>query len=242
MHQAIPILSATALPVFCAAWFAYFSSKAWRGRTRDGIWAVIGGFSAVALALGLFSVGYRFGTSTDWEMLSNADAVSSGLICLFIGAVEEFAKILPVVALCLARRGSVRPREAMALAALSGVGFSAAESSVLMWMGQVSTQEALARVAAAPVTHALFAAPWGLAVGAFFARGKKMPLVYGALLSIATHATYNWSVISAAVPNFIALMVVASLWAWLLWRTEVYRARPARLSVGLPLARTLTNP
>lgn len=213
------------------AWCLYFTQKAWHFETAGwpSVAAVLGGVLAVGFAFGAFSIGDALGVSPTWDVMATGrieDAVSQALT---IGLVEEVAKMLPLLAFACFGQRFTRPRQALLLAALAGVGFAAAESSLMFWGDGVPLTEGLARAAAAPVTHALFAAPWGLGIGGWVLRGKIRPFLQGGLVSVVCHAAYDLSLARAGVPNVFAISVVLALWGWLILRTAPRVSRSSAL-------------
>lgn len=157
---------------------------------------------------------------------------------LVIGFVEELSKAAPVVLLVLLRSGPLRPQHALLFAALAGVGFSAAESALLLDGAQLSWREGLARAVAAPVTHALFAAPWGLGLGALIVRRSYGPAVLGGAVSVWAHALYDLVLARREVPDPVSAALVLLLWAWVILRTAPrFRPVPRRRPLPLPAYR-----
>ncbi len=137
-----------------------------------------------------------------------------------------------MVAIVLIHRKALRPRDGLLLAAFAGVGFAAAELAVLFWEGEVTAAEALARAAASPVSHALFAAPSGLGLAAWVVRARHLPFALGLTTSVGSHALYDLALARSALPNTLAAATVLALRIWLLVRTERRPARAAQTAQG----------
>ena len=214
-----------ALLMFTAAgWFAYFWSKE-HGRPEERwlrLAAGAGGCLAVAAAL----LGYRaveaWGLEASWQDLVSGGTRMAVRISLLIGSIEEVAKLLLALPIAWALRQTLTERTGIILAACVGVGFATAESAFLMSLGELGLRDGLARAAAAPITHALFAAPWGLGLAASFgAHGgaKRFGLGLGLAMSVASHALYDFLLSRPGYPPAVATPVVLALWIWLMVQT-----------------------
>jgi RsiW-degrading membrane proteinase PrsW (M82 family) len=215
-----PHLGAAIFGLTAGGWFTYFRLK---DRTRRPFWlvlaALVGGNIASLVALLVYEALEVSGLGIEWSTLQ-AGGPPAVLSALGIGLVEELCKLLPVAALALFTRRIEKPRDGLLLAACAGVGFSAAENMVLTLAGVPLMVEGLARAAAAPVTHALFAAPWGLGLGAMLKRRRLSPFLIGLATSVMSHALYNFLLARPSVPRAAAAGVILVLWAWvLLWTT-----------------------
>lgn len=225
------------------AWFGYFCRK--EQSTKPLWWkalALLGGYLAVLAAV----FGYRsieaLGCSPEWAVLEGGGSRALGL-CLIIGFVEEGAKMLPVVLLAVWSRRFDRPVEGLFFAACAGVGFATAENTSLWMSGELSVVDGLARAVAAPVTHALFAAPWGLGLGGFLLRRKPSILLLGFAASVVSHGAYDLLLARAQGPSLAAALLVLALWIWLIVHTSPplrRRLRALRTSGG-PAAGALTR-
>ncbi len=210
--------------LFCgtaAAWFMYIRRKGGDGSRSISLrlLAMAGGAIAVRLALAGFDSCSALGLRIEWQELIGAQWSKSVTCSLLIGAIEEGAKMLPVLWI-LALGRFERPVEGLVLAACSGIGFATAESLVLLSDGQLTLWHGLARAATTPITHALFAAPWGLGLGALALRNKVWPLVIGIAASVCAHALYDGVLSRPNIPPVVAAGVVLMLWVWLIVRSE----------------------
>lgn len=221
------------LPVATAAWFAYFTRKGWKGPASTGLLALVLGALAVPQAVVAFELLDGFGFPVTWDGLAFGAYDEALPMALTIGVVEETAKLLPITLIVMLRSGPTPPVHVLLWAALSGVGFAAAESALLFENGELGWRDALARAAAAPVTHALFAAPWGLGLGAYIVRRTYGPVVWGGAVSVLAHALYDLVLARREIPNFLSVSIVLALWIWLILRTE----QPSRPARGMSLPR-----
>lgn len=173
------------------------------------------GVASVGAAL----LGYRaletIGTSVTWEALMGP--WPGALLAAFgIGLVEELAKLVPVLPIALRTRHFDELWDGPIYAAVAGVGFAAAETVALFLSGGASGTELWARALAAPITHALFAAPWGLGLAHAVLRKRPAALALGLAASASLHGLYD---LLLARPGLqpAAAGVVLLLWMWLLW-------------------------
>lgn len=214
------LFGATAL-----AWVFYFR---WKDAHRPEPWTltllcVAGGAMSALLSL----LGYEglewIGVGTTWEQLSDGRWPESVLAALRIGAVEEAAKLLPVILLALRRREFDEELDGIVYAALSAIGFASAESVVLFATGAEAPLNILARAVTSPLTHALFTAPAGLGIALWLFRRRPAPLVLGVGASILLHALYNWLLARPELPQLSSALLMAALWGWLLYATPKHR-------------------
>jgi RsiW-degrading membrane proteinase PrsW (M82 family) len=204
--------------VFAAAagvWFTYFRLKQ---RGAQPFWlmlaCLVAGYGAAFLALLAFGQLEAHGFVADWCALESSWSGGAPM-SLAIAAVEEGSKLLGLLAVvAVSRRHLHRAKDAVLLACCAGVGFAAAEN---MWLCQqgLSMVEGLARAAAAPVTHALFAAPWGLGLGLWIRRRQPGAFAVGVAVSVSAHGLYNL-LLARHVPQAIPAGLILGLWVWLL--------------------------
>ncbi len=212
------------------AWLVYFQSK--QDRWREGIAlklaALAGGASSVVLAFGGFGGFDRLGLPIEWDALVEAPwrrAVGSALA---IGGVEETAKLLSALPAALWARRFGRRLDGILYAACVGIGFATAESVSLWMQGELPLADGMARAAAAPLTHALFATPWGLGLWAAIRHRRWWALPVGWLISVLGHAGYDLMVARPSLPNVLSALLVLAIWIWFL-RTapQLRRVQPA---------------
>lgn len=231
-----PQMSLTLLlfSIGACAWFAYFRLKeagSGGGSFASRLAAMVGGALSVVAAL----VGYEgidaLGIELSWSALHQATPVAGGMAML-IGIIEEGAKLLPVILIALFGRRFHRPIEGLFFAACAGLGFATAESAALLLQGELSRSDEWARAVAAPITHALFAAPMGLGLGSFLTTGRARSLVVGFAISATAHGLYDFALAQTGVGHAVAVGVVLALWFWVLLQTSkvpVHLPAPLRM-------------
>ncbi|MBF5041840.1 PrsW family intramembrane metalloprotease [Aggregicoccus sp. 17bor-14] len=221
--------------LFCAsalAWVGYFR---WKDRRRPEPWVLLllvlgGGAAAALLALAGFDRLEALGVGTAWEDVAGPTLRRSLGAALRIGGVEEVAKLLPVLLLALTDRHFDEVLDGIVYAACAGVGFALAENAVMWSGGALGAQEAVARALAAPLTHALLAAPagLGLALAVLRRRPWALALPMGLALSAAAHALYDWLLAQPGLPPGVHTFVVLALWVWLMRMSPKLARLPPR--------------
>jgi len=187
LFVALPGVGASA-----AAWVAYLR---WKDRRRpEPVAQMVFAVAAGALAVGAALLGYgafdALGLTASWGDLGG-DWPRALATALCIGAVEEIAKLVPVVAIARLSRHFDELLDGFVYAGAAGVGFALLEAVLLLAAGETGWLDSAARLAAAPITHALFAAPAGLGLAWWVLRGVRLALPAGLALSIACHGAYD---------------------------------------------------
>ncbi len=201
------------------AWVVYFRWKD-RGRPEPlGLLAVAFGGGGVAIGLALLEyVGLdRLGIDTEWDVLASAPALPAIAAALRIGLVEEGAKFLPVLLLAIFARSFDELLDGIVYAACAALGFSAVESAMYALRGDLSGWIAVGRSLAAPITHALLSAPWGLGLAYTMLARRWFALPLGLAASIAAHGAYDLLLARADLPRIYAPLVILALWLWVLF-------------------------
>lgn len=203
----------SAAGAFTLAWIAYFR---WKSRALPSRAVVIGvaallGVGSISGALGAFAGLERLGADPQWEAMRGGSASAAIATALAIGATEEGAKLLPVLALALFRH-ITRPLDGVIFAVTAGVGFSWSETLVLCMSGELDVASALARAATAPLTHALFAAPAGAGAALAVLHRRALLLPLGFSVAVAVHGAYDVLLANRMEPAAAAL--VLALWLW----------------------------
>jgi RsiW-degrading membrane proteinase PrsW (M82 family) len=230
-----PQMSLTLLlfSIGACAWFAYFRIKEAGngGSFVSRLAAMVGGaFSVTAALLGYEGID-ALGIELSWASLHQPTPMAGGM-ALLIGIVEEGAKLLPVIVIALFGRRFHRPIDGLFFAACAGLGFATAESAALLLQGELSRSDELARAVAAPITHALFAAPMGLGLGSFLAHGRLRSLGLGFAISATAHGIYDFALAQTGLGHAVAVLVVLALWFWVLVQTSKVPVRlPAALRI-----------
>lgn len=226
------------------AWFAYFRLKEAHlpSSFLHRLLALCGGLVSIVTAFVGFQSIDALGFTVDWATLEKSiDRAVVG--ALTVGFVEEAAKMLPVLILALLSQKFRRASEGLVLSACAGVGFATAENLSMLAQGDLDIHQTVARAIAAPLTHALFAAPWGLGLGLSLLEKKQKVLMQGFFLSVVAHGLYNLLLARPEVPQSMASLVVLSLWIWLLVYTRPAspssKLMPAPIRAFRPRANTL---
>lgn len=210
-----------------AGWVGYFR---WKDKARpEPLWLMVamvgGGMAAVALA----SLGYdqleRWGAEVLWETLGGNWPQAIGA-ALTIGFIEEVAKALPVIALALWCRHFDEWLDGAIYAGCAGIGFAVAETA-LHAAGGFTVLELWPRILAAPMSHALFAAPFGIGVAALVLGRRPLWGVAGALASVIAHAGYDLALARGGVPGVLSAGIVLVLWVALIVAVPKAAAVPA---------------
>lgn len=207
------------------AWIFYFR---WKDAHRPEPWILTllcvggGGVSALLSLLGYEGLAL-LGVGTHWEQLTEGELTEAVFASLRIAAIEETAKLLPVIALALRRREFDEELDGIVYAALAAIGFALAESATLWWGGLRDPTLVLARALTSPLTHALFTAPAGLGLSLLLFRKTPWTLVVGAGASIALHALYNGLLARSQPSSLWSALVVAAVWLWLLRAVPKHR-------------------
>ncbi len=209
------------------AWIAYFR---WKDKRRpEPLLLLMATTAAGMVAVAAASLGYGLldgvGRAPTWEALGGAwsTAVPTALA---VGFVEELAKFLPVLVVAQLTTHFDELWDGPVYAGAAGVGFALAETLAFLFAGELGTLDGAARAVAAPITHALFAAPAGLGLAYAVLERKYWALALGFAASVVSHALYD---LFLAQPGFhlAASGVVLVIWVWLIWVARDLVRRPA---------------
>ncbi len=230
-----PVLFASAVVLFAASaggWVAYYR---WKDRARpEPLWLLLataaGGGAAILLALLGYGGFEARGIGTDWTDLGGARIGHALAAAARIGSIEELAKLAPVLPVAFLHRKYDELLDGIVYAACSALGFATAESILLLSQGELDVLQVLARAAAAPATHALFAGPWGLGLAYAALERRWWALAAGLGISIAAHGGYDLLLARTEIPQALSTIVVLGLWVWLIWISP-------RLAKLAPIAR-----
>ncbi len=205
-----------------ALWLLYFAAK---DRIRpEPPWALVGAVLLGALAAGGALLAFRVGEATG--LLPGLPAPGSRAMlfyCLLaVGPIEEGAKFLVARAIVFRWRVFDEWIDGMVYAAAIGIGFATLEN--LLYWPHLGWTERLARAAASPLTHALFAVVWGLPSGRALVvtRGRAARWLLQALpltAAMLLHGLYDGFLLAAGAP-IAASGVVLALWLAALWRVR----------------------
>ena len=169
------------------------------------------GAAAAGMAIGVFRLLPAMPESGRWELFLFCTAV--------IGGVEEGLKFAAVRWVMVRWREFDEVIDGLVYAAMTGIGFATVENLIVAQ--DAAWLEQLARAAASPLTHALFAAAWGLPMAhalqvprpafSLFLR-QAIPLAFSMFL----HGLYDFLLLgsNATLP---AALVILLLWAALIY-------------------------
>lgn len=197
-----------------AAWVVYLR---WKDRHRpEPLGALLAAVAAGGLALGAAFGAYRvfdwLGAEATWRALSGPLPGALGIAAV-IGVAEEGAKLLPVFVFARWSRHFDELLDGAVYAGAAAVGFSLAETALLVGLGEGASLPLLARGIAAPIAHVLFAVPAGLGLAAWMLHGRGSHFALGAALSVATHGAYDLLLARGAPgARVAAAAIVLALW------------------------------
>lgn len=197
----------------------------------------------LAFGLGLLSVGLAkvlyaglvpLGLHYDAVALAENNPAHLLVYAMFaIGPIEEFAKLVPFVAVIIHLKDFDEPVDGIIYASFIGLGYAAAEN--VLYLDYLTPLAAAARGFASPVVHMMFASIWAHWVTtAWLARRPILkPAVLGFLLAAALHGFYDFLVLQSPVAALpIAATLIVTLWIWRLFVLRRLRRTAARQSDG----------
>ena len=131
----------------------------------------------------------------------------------FVGIVEETAKLLPFLVVCLRLDECDEPIDGFVYAGCVALGFASYEN--LFWLEQQHGAAFLARAFASPVVHTLFASVWGYAIMRRKAAGRpwRRVAIVTLLAAALLHGGYDFLATDARLRPVAALLVLA-VWLW----------------------------
>ncbi len=141
------------------------------------------------------------------------------VVCVAIGGpIEEGVKFLAARLFLFRSRHFDEPMDGLVYASVVAIGFASVEN--VLYLEGLTWVEALARAAASPLTHSLFAVIWGYGVSrAFFhARTRRSRFLWQAgtlVLSMIVHGLYNFFLF-AYNTGYIASLIALILWLTLI--------------------------
>jgi RsiW-degrading membrane proteinase PrsW (M82 family) len=215
VEHALPVAAA----VSAVAWSIAAASRSRHGTAQVAARGLLGGLAAVFVASAAYDLFAAAGLGVTWEQLS-AGGAGSLRLGVTIGLVEEGAK---VIGLLLVVRAGWHRRTTAAAALGVAAGFAGLEAALAL-RGVILSHALVARVALAPVAHALLSVPTAAAVVAGLRGGGASWLWLGPGLagSALLHAAGD---LSLALPGPGRLGYAASLLAPLLALWAVTRVR-----------------
>ena len=218
----LALLLPIAVPVVFWAAYHYHKDRHLPEPPRNLLLCFGLGLVAAAISKGLYVALEPLGLRFDAFALA-ADDTRALLVysMLAIGPIEEFAKMLPFLAVAIRFRAFDEPMDGIIYASFIGLGYASAEN--LNYLDFLTPLEAAARGFAGPVVHILFASIWAFWISrARLARAPIMSAtVLGFLLAAGLHGLYDFLVLLqpiAALPA--AALLIAGIW---IWRLRVLR-------------------
>ncbi len=174
------------------------------------------GIGASWVSAGLYELLGTLGLRYDAFAL--ADQSVPGLLLysmLAIGPIEEFAKLLPFVAVAMRFRHFDEPIDGIVYASFIALGYAAAEN--VQYLQFLTPMEAAARGFAGPVVHILFASIWGHWIGMAWLEKRSIlrATLIGFLLAAAAHGVYDFIVLLEPVNALpVAAALIVGGWVW----------------------------
>ena len=207
------------VPVLFWAWYHYHKDRHLPEPRLHLLAAFLLGVGAFWLGALLYEGLDLIGLRRDAFLLAETDRLALLRYAVFaIGPIEEFAKLVPFVLVCLRFREFDEPIDGIIYASFVALGFAAVEN--VRYLPFLDTGEAIARGFAAPVVHIVFASIWRHYVGLAWIRRKRVVVTAVAALSATAllHGLYDYLVIAmpyAALP--VSALLVLVLWVWRAW-------------------------
>jgi protease PrsW len=141
-----------------------------------------------------------------------------------VGPIEEVAKLLPFLLVCVRFRAFDEEIDGMVYASTVALGFATLENLTIL--PEIGGPEALARAIAAPLVHTVFASIWGWAYA--HAVVQHRPRLRATALGLAAaallHGVYDFLAMSPALAAGSAFVILV---VWL-WRIRLMRRLHAR--------------
>lgn len=176
-------------------------------------------------ACGLAVLGFTTLEALGIPTLKSASRAWTAAYCfLFIGPIEEGAKLLVAVLFVFRWREYDEPLDGFVYAAAISLGFASAEN--FFNTPQLAWPEQLARTIVLPLTHTLFSAIWGLGIGfTHFCLPRSGRRAFWQIGSVAfsmfVHGLYDF-LLYAYQATFVTSGLALILWLLVLWRVRAY--------------------
>jgi RsiW-degrading membrane proteinase PrsW (M82 family) len=209
------------------AWVAYFRWK--DKRHPEPMWILLFALVTGAAAVAGASFGYQaldlLGARADWASLEGPAWPAALRTAVVIGSVEEGLKLAPVAIIAWTHRHFDEPLDGFVYAGAASAGFAWAETAVIAAHNPLGWIEIGARAAASPITHALFAAPWGLGLARWVLRGDRLAVAIGFAVSALLHGAYDLLLARPELRLFAPLLI-GVLWTWMLRTALILEREP----------------
>ncbi len=209
------------------AWLVYFR---WKDAHPEPLRLVVSAYLAGGVAVVLAFAGYAAATALGMPSERGDSVGSVARFCLLtVGPVEEGAKFLTAWLLFFRHRECDEEIDGLVYATAVALGFSCVEN--VLYLPAIAWPARLARAAATPLSHSVFAALWGLgwAHGRFESRtapGRFLWPALGFVAACVCHAAYDLAIL-AYDATLLSGVLVFSLWAWLVLRARSLVPGPA---------------
>jgi len=154
------------------------------------------------------------GTPEDVAVWSESDPLRLVAYCLgVIGPLEELAKLLPFLLVCVHFRAFDEEIDGMVYASAIGLGFATVENVHLL--DQLDGLQFHARALASPLVHTLFASIWGWAYAHARVHRRSIPIATAIawIAAAALHGVYDVLALSPMLAPASALLILA-IWLW----------------------------
>ena len=202
---------------------------------RRLITAFLLGLPACGLAILVFTILERFGLP---GVDSGGVPWTAAFCFLLIGPIEEGVKVLVAYLFVFRWSEFDEPIDGFVYASAISLGFASLEN--LYNLPNLPLWEQLARTAALPLTHTLFAAVWGFGIA--HARvcvppGRRLKWEVGTVaLAMFLHGLYDF-LLFAYQANLITSDLILVIWGCVIYRARVIAKRGGQCKV--PLLQTI---
>jgi RsiW-degrading membrane proteinase PrsW (M82 family) len=221
-------LAPVVLPVLFWMGYHYYKDRCKSEPVDDLVIAFLLGIGSSFLGLAMYRA--LDIVSLRYDAFELAETSLPGLFAyavLFIGMIEEAAKMLPFLLVIIHFKSFDEPIDGIIYASFIAMGFAAVEN--VQYMRFADPVVAYARGFAGPVVHIVFASIWGYYIGRAWLCRKPMAFTIIASLACTAflHGVYDFLVIAMpplALP--MAALLVAGIWIWRLYVIRDLHALP----------------
>ena len=214
--QSLSLLLPIILPIAFWAAYHYHKDRHLPEPPRNLLLCFGLGLVAAGLSKGMYAGLEPLGLRFDAVALAEEDPLALFIFAMTaIGPIEEFAKLLPFLAVTLRLDALDEPLDGLIYASFIGLGYAAAEN--YGYLDILTPIEAAARGFAGPVVHILFASIWAFWISRARLAGASItkPALLGFTLAACLHGLYDFLVLLqpvAALP--IAATLIVTIWIW----------------------------
>ncbi len=215
MQQGLLILPVV-LPVLFWAAYHYHKDRHLPEPAGNLLLCFVLGMAAAGLSRGMYAGLEPFGLRLDAVALAGEDGAALFAYALLgIGPIEEFAKMLPFLAVVIHLKAFDEPLDGIIYASFIALGYAAVEN--YHYLDFLTGAEAVARGFAGPVIHILFASIWGhrITQARLARRSMLWAALSGCALAAGLHGVYDFMVLRYPVTALpIAAAMIAVIWVW----------------------------